>query len=105
MQKRQRLAVLAAVQVLDRPGLGVVPRDRQIVASKDLAQLVADEINDAAEVERAGHALLDAVDDRQLGVALFGLLQQPLRLVEQAGVLERHAHARGPVSYTHLTLP
>ena len=37
--------------------------------------------------------LLDAVDHRQLGVALLGLLQQSLRLVEQARVLERHAHA------------
>ena len=32
-------------------------------------------------------ALLDAVDDREFGVALLGLLQQPLRLVEQARVL------------------
>ena len=39
-------------------------------------------------------ALLDAVDDRQLGVALLGLLEQPLRLVEQARVLQRDAHAR-----------
>ena len=42
-----------------------------------------------------GHALLHAVDHRQLGVALFGFLQQALRLVEQAGVFQRHAHARG----------
>ena len=38
--------------------------------------------------------LLDAVDHRELGVALLGLLQQPLRLVEEARVLERDAHAR-----------
>ena len=46
------------------------------------------------EVERSGHALLDAVDHRQLGVALLGLLQQALRLVEQARVLQRDAHRR-----------
>ena len=34
------------------------------------------------------------VDDRQLGRALVGLGQQPLRLVEQARVLEGDAHAR-----------
>ena len=62
---------------------------------KHLAQLVAHQVDDGLEVELGGHALLDAVDDRQLGVALLGLLQQPLRLVEQARVLQRHAHAGG----------
>ena len=47
----------------------------------------------AWNVELAGHALLDAVDQRQLRRALLGFLQQPLRLVEQARVLERDAHA------------
>ena len=42
-----------------------------------------------------GQPLLDAVDDRELGGALLGLLQQPLRLVEEARILERDAHARG----------
>ena len=45
------------------------------------------------EVELGRQALLDAVDDGQLGRALLGLLQQALRLVEQARVLQRHAHA------------
>ena len=66
-----------------------------VVDAQHLAQLVADQLDDRLEVELAGHALLDAVDDRELGVALLGLLQQPLRLVEQARVLERDAHARG----------
>ena len=43
----------------------------------------------------AARASADLVDERQLGVALIGLGQQPLRLVEEARVLERHAHARG----------
>ena len=57
--------------------------------------LVADQIDDGLEVELGGHALLDAVDHRQLGGALLGFLEQALRLVEQARVLERDAHARG----------
>ncbi len=40
-----------------------------------------------------GEALLDAVDDRQLGRALVGLGEQPAGLVEQPGVLERDAQA------------
>ena len=47
------------------------------------------------DVELGGEPCLDAVDDGQLGGALLGLLQQALRLVEEARVLERHAHARG----------
>ena len=35
------------------------------------------------------------VDHGELGAALLGLLQQALRLVEEARVLQRHAHARG----------
>jgi len=32
-------------------------------------------------------ALLHAVDDRQLGIALLGLLEQALGLIEQTGVI------------------
>ena len=42
----------------------------------------------------AAMPLLDAVDHRQLGGALLGFLQQALGLVEEARVLQRHAHAR-----------
>ena len=65
---------------------------------KHLAQLVADQVDDGLEVELGGEALLDAVDDRQLGGALLGLLEQALRLVEEARVLQRDAHARGDAS-------
>ena len=43
----------------------------------------------------AAHSLLDAVDHRQLGSAPLGLFQQALRLVEEARVFQRHAHAGG----------
>ena len=55
---------------------------------------LADEVDDRLEVELAGERVADLVDDGQLGVALFGLAEQALRLVEQAGVLERTGHAR-----------
>ena len=62
---------------------------------EDLGDLVADEVVHRLGVEPLGEALLDAVDDRQLGGALVALGEEPLRLVEQARVLEGHAHARG----------
>ena len=71
----------------------VVPADADVVGVEDVAQLVADQVDDRLEVELGGHALLDRVDHRQLGRALLGFLEQPLRLVEQARVLECHAHA------------
>jgi hypothetical protein len=51
---------------------------------KNLAQLVADQVNDCLEVELGRHTLLDAVDHSQLGRALLALLEQPLRFVEEA---------------------
>ena len=74
---------------------GVVPADADLAGLEHLAQLVADQVDDGLEVELGGHALLDAVDHCELGGALLGFLQQPLRLVEQARVFQRHAHARG----------
>ena len=55
---------------------------------EDLADLVADEVVHGLHVELRGEALLDAVDDRELGGALVRLGQQSLRLVEEARVLE-----------------
>ena len=52
-------------------------------------------IVDALDVELGGERLLHAVDDRELGGALLALLEQALRLVEEARVLQRHAHAGG----------
>ena len=60
---------------------------------EDLLDLVADEVVHRLHVELGGEPCLDAVDDRQLGGALVGLGQQPLRLVEEPRVLEGHAQA------------
>ena len=96
MESSMPLAVLVLVQVVHEVRLGAsYQRMPMSPVPKHLAQLVADEVDDGLEVELGGDALLDAVDDRELGGALLGLLQQALRLVEQARVLERDAHARG----------
>ena len=70
---RQRLAVFDAVDVLERVGLVVPPADAQVFAAEDLAQLVAHAVDDGLKVELRGHALLDAVDQRQFARALLGL--------------------------------
>ena len=70
----------------------VVPKDAEVRRSKNFAKLVADEVDDGLEIQLGGETLLDRIDDRKLGGALFGFLQQALRLVEEARVLERHAH-------------
>ncbi len=76
-------------------GLVVVEADVDRVGVEDLVDLVAHQLVHRLHVELGGEALLDAVDDRQLGGALVGLGEQPLRLVEQPGVLERDTEAAG----------
>ncbi len=87
--------MLVFVEVLNLMVLRIVPANADVVGLQNLAQLVADEVDDRLEVELGGHSFLDAVDDRELRRPLLGLLQEALRLVEEARVLERHAHARG----------
>ncbi len=87
--------MLERIEEVDLVRFLVPPTDTDIAGAEHLAQLVADEIDDGLEVELGRHPLLDAVDDRELGGALLGFLQQMLRLVEEARVLERDAHARG----------
>ena len=69
-------------------GLLVIPLDSDVARAKHLAQLVPGQIDDRLEIHLGCQALLDAVDELQLGRPLLGLLEQPLGLVEQAGVLE-----------------
>ena len=71
--KLQPLAVLDGIQNLGRAGLVVQPGNADIVALQHVAQLVADQVDDALEVERASDALLNAVDDRELAGALLEL--------------------------------
>ena len=69
----------------------VVPGDDEIRVTEDLADLVADEVDDGAEVQLGCQPALDGIDNRQLGIplleagvargelrgALFNLLLQP----------------------------
>src|SRR5437868_3801306 len=66
--------------------------DADVVGIEDVAELCADEVDDRLQSQLGSEALLDAVDHRQLCGALLLGLEQPLRLVEEARVLERYAH-------------
>ena len=76
------------VRVVRQPGVEVEDADVDDLGVEDLLDLVADDVVDRLHLELAGKRLLDAVDQRQLGVPLP-------RLVHQPRVLERHAQAAG----------
>ncbi len=88
-------AMLVLVQVANTARFGIEPANADVLGPQDLAQLVADQIDDGLEVEFRGHAFLNPVDHRQFRCALLGFLQQALRLVEEAGILEGDAEAAG----------
>ena len=93
--RSKRAALVHVVREPDLVRRLVVERDEQGFDAEDRADPFADELDDGSEVELPGQGVADVVDDRKLGVALVCLGQQPFRLVEQAGVLEGHGHARG----------
>ncbi len=92
---RDPFPVLVDIRVVDQVGLRIVDADAQVRLIEDLADLVADGVVDALHVELGGQRLLHARDDGELGRALLLGLEQPLRLVEQARVLERDRHRVG----------
>ena len=83
------------IEVVQESGVGLVPADTDVAGMEHITDLVADQIDDDLEVELLGHALLDAIDDGQLRSALLLGLEQTLRLVEEARVFQRDAHACG----------
>ncbi len=89
------LSVLVGIGIVNQARPGIADANADISVLEDLADFVAHRVVDALDIELRRERRLDAVDDRELGVALFGLLEQALRLVEEAGVFERHAHAVG----------
>ena len=94
-----RCAVLELVQVVDQIGLRSYQRMPMSPCWNTSRSLSPTRSTIAWKLSSAAMPFLDAVDDRQLGGALLGLLQQALRLVEEAGVLQRDAHAaRRPCS-------
>ncbi len=86
------LAAFVVVDVVNQVRFGVHPRNANVAGVEHFAQFVADEVDDGLEVEFGRHAFLDAVDHGQFRCAPLGLLQEPLRFVEQARALQRHAH-------------
>ncbi len=83
--------MLVLIEIVDSLLRFVEPADPDLSCLQYFAQLVADEVDDRLEVQLGGDALLDAVDDCELGGALLGLLQQALRFVEQPRVFKRRA--------------
>src|SRR5439155_24299849 len=80
--EREAFPVFVGVRVVDQIGLGIVDANAYIPVVENLADLVADRVVDALDVELGSERRLHAIDDRELGIALLGFLQEPLRLVE-----------------------
>ena len=68
--------------------VAVVERDVDEVGVERVAHLVAELLDQGVQVQLAGQRLADGVDDGELGGPLAGL-------VDEAGVVERHAQAGG----------
>ena len=79
-------AALDGVREVQEARLLVVDGDVDDLGVEDLLDLVAHEVVHGLHLELGGEALLDAVDDGQLGGSLAGLVDEP-------SVLEGHAEA------------
>ena len=77
-------AALDRVREVDQARRLVVDADVDDLGVEDLLDLVADDVVDRLQLELAGERRLDAVDQRELGVPLPGLL-------DRAGAGERRA--------------
>ena len=91
---RDANATLDRVRVASDLVLEVENADIHDLGVKDLLDLVTDQVVHRLHVKLLGEALLDAVDDRQLGSALVCLREQALGLTEQSGILEGDAQTR-----------
>ena len=88
------LAFVDTIGIQHLPGGPVHDADTLQRLREHLAQLVAHRVVHALDIEFAGQRLLHRIDDRELRRALLRFPEQSLRLVEEAGVFKRHAHAR-----------
>ncbi len=80
-------ASLERVRVVDQAGFPIRASPMSMTCASKISWMpVADEVVHRLHLEVLGEASLDVVDERELGVALTGLLEQP-------GVLERDAEA------------
>ena len=85
---RPMLAVLVVVGELDLSGGHVVQRHIRDVGLERLSHPLSDQLDQRVEIELRRECLPDAVDRRELGHALPGLVHEP-------SVVERDAHAAG----------
>ena len=94
---RQPLTLIDLERDLDHLPAPVIDRDVQIACLRleDLHQPRSDELDDRIEVELLRQGRADLVDEGELRVPLLRLAEQPLRLIEQAGVLQGDAEAGG----------
>ena len=83
-----RGAALDRCTGVEEIGRFVVDADVDDLGVEDVADLVADDVVDRLRLELARDRRLDAVDQRQLGVPLAGLVDEPR-------VVERDAEAAG----------
>ncbi len=81
-RKYAAVAVFIRVRHAEQSPVSVVRDDVHHLHAEHLAHLFADQLVDGLHFQPGGQAFLHAVDDRQLGIALFGLLEQALGLVE-----------------------
>ena len=88
-------AFFVRVWVMHHSRFGVVDTYAYVRHVEDIADLVADRVIDALDVELGGQRRLHAVDDRELRIALLALLEEALRFVEETRVFQCDAHARG----------
>jgi len=73
--QRQAFPVFVPIGIVDQIRHGIIDANTHIAVVKNLADLVADRIVDALNVQFRGECGLNTVDDRQLGVALLGFLE------------------------------
>src|SRR5262245_50628011 len=72
----------------------VIGCDIDTVYIEGFLDFVSYQIVDGLHLQLGCQPLLDSVDDGKLSVALLGLFEQALGLVEEAGILKRHTHGR-----------
>ena len=88
-------SVFIDVREMNQIIFGVKDADTDIFVREDLADLIADRIVDALNVEFGGEGGLHTVDDGEFRIALFGDLEQALGFIEETRVLERGSQRGG----------
>ena len=89
------LSFLHNVRIVSHPCRVVIPANGHALRVEDIADRIANQVNDGAEVEFCRQSLLHVVNDGKFRGALLGLFEQALGFIEEARVFERDAHGVG----------